>query len=107
MPSMPMTIPRCATLYLVYNGTDKRSDIVQKYAIRKETIYWLLDKQLLTAERKGKYVILSLTPLGKALVEHNLDTCKKSLDVLKKCREEKDPNACYEVQFLRFDVPVP
>ncbi len=104
MASITLTVPMCAVLYLVHIGTTKKADIQRMYNINKEVIYRLIERGLLTSERKGKYVYLSLTPMARDIIAKNEDLCHKALEVLKACRENADQHACDEVHYARLTL---
>lgn len=104
MASITLTIPMCAVLYLVHIGTTKKADIQRKYNIKKEVIYRLIERGLLTSERKGKYVYLSLSPMSRDIIAKNEDLCRKAFEVLKACRQDGDPHACDEVHYARLTL---
>lgn len=107
VPSLRLTIPRCAVLYLVYSGISRRSEITKRYKIDRDVVKWLIKSGLLKGERRGKFLVLSLTPFGRSVVEANLDTFRKCLEVLKACKEKGEEIACFEAKNMVIDVPIP
>ena len=106
MTSIKLSVPMCATLYLLKDGPKKMYELAKKYNIKRDTMYRMEHRGLITITRQ-KPKTLYLTDLGKQILEKNMDTCKEAFETLRACREEFKPGTCSKVHYAYIIVPLP